>query len=241
MAGFETIDPQRLLAIGLSLPFFLFSLTVHEYAHAWMAKRFGDPTAEQQGRLTLDPRVHIDPVGALCFLLSAMAGFGFGWAKPVPVVLGNCREPLKARFWIAAAGPLSNLLQAAVALPILGLLALGGAQAGVGLLGGIYLVTSEVGLPFVDVLACLAGYFFTINLLLAWFNLLPVPPLDGHHLVLATARHQIVRFMAMLQQYGPFLLLLLMLTGALEFWFWPIHWLRRELAAWLQPSVRQLF
>lgn len=238
MPPFETVDPQRLLALVLSIPFFMLSLTIHEFAHAWMAKRFGDRTAEEQGRLSFDPRVHIDPLGALCFLLSALSGFGFGWAKPVPFNLANCREPLNARFWIALAGPLSNVLQALVALPVLAILALCGAHAGFALLGGVRLITEQTGLSPLDVVACLVGYYLAINLILAWFNLLPVPPLDGHHLVMATARHEVVRVYAMLQQYGFVILLGLMFCGALDYWFKPLLWLLTHLAFVLEPALQ---
>ena len=94
-------DTSRLLVkLAITLPIFLFSLTVHEFAHGWMARRFGDHTAEDAGRLTLDPRAHIDPLGLVMFVLSSLAGFGFGWAKPVPVNLGNCRAPLRAMLWV---------------------------------------------------------------------------------------------------------------------------------------------
>src|SRR3989337_1235241 len=104
---------QRLL---LQIPALLIAVTVHELAHALVADRLGDPTARSLGRLTLNPLPHIDPLGALAFVLA-----GFGWAKPVPVNAYNLKRPVRDMAWIAAAGPLSNLITAFVGLIALGL------------------------------------------------------------------------------------------------------------------------
>lgn len=151
----------------------LLSLTVHEYAHAWVASRLGDDTAARMGRLTLDPIPHIDPLGTIVLPLVLMlsgSGFVFGWAKPVPVNPARFRRGVsmgKGMAWTAAAGPLANLAFALVAVVVVGLLLRFAPQtlsrgSGVG-----EFITSLVGL----------------NVLLALFNLIPVPPLDGSRIV----------------------------------------------------------
>ncbi len=203
---------DKLLGLCLSLPLFLFALTVHEYAHAWMAKRCGDPTAEQEGRLTLDPLAHIDPVGALMFILSSFAGFGFGWAKPVPVRLGNCREPLRAMLKIASAGPLSNLLQAVVGLALLLLLGVLGAPLQDTAFYGVEPILSGEPLGLAGILACLVSYYVHINLILMIFNLTPVPPLDGGRILVSVLPYRMARQISMLEQYG-FVIILVAYRG----------------------------
>ena len=144
---------QRLL---LQIPALLIAVTVHELAHALVADRLGDPTARSIGRLTLNPLPHIDPLGALAFILA-----GFGWAKPVPVNAQNFRHPLRDMAWVAAAGPIANFLAAFAALILI-------------------LVLKSAGmLPEVAVGAL--WYVYTFNLVLGIFNLVPLPPLDGGH------------------------------------------------------------
>jgi Zn-dependent protease len=137
----------------------LLSLSVHEFAHAWAAFRLGDYTAYSQGRLTLNPLVHIDPVGLLLPLL----GVPFGWAKPVPVNLGAVRRGVSMRSALvltAAAGPVANLVLALIATLLLGAFA-------------------RLGLGEQHALWQLCEWMVLINIILAFFNLLPVPPLDG--------------------------------------------------------------
>lgn len=151
----------------IRIPVILFALTIHEYAHGWMAYRFGDPTAEMNGRLTLNPISHIDIFGAICFFLA-----GFGWAKPVPINPRNFRNPRKDEMYVSFAGPLANLLAAFI--------------FGLALR---HLATQSMLLLSVLVL----GIF--LNTALAIFNLLPVFPLDGSHVLkgllppLAAARY----------------------------------------------------
>ncbi len=151
----------------IRIPVILFALTVHEYAHGWMAYKFGDPTAEMNGRLTLNPISHIDIFGAICFFLA-----GFGWAKPVPINPRNFRNPRKDEMYVSFAGPLANLLAAF----IFGLMLR-------------YFATQNILLLSLLVL----GIF--LNTALAIFNLLPVFPLDGSHVLkgllppLAAARY----------------------------------------------------
>jgi Zn-dependent protease len=153
----------------------ILSLTVHEWAHAFAAKRLGDNTAEREGRLTLNPLSHIDPIGTVVFpaLGAALGGFLFGWAKPVPFRPGAFRRDISVRtgiFWVSAAGPLSNLVLAVVCaagLKLLLVTAGAGALATGSLSGLTMLLQAGLGL----------------NVVLALFNLLPVPPLDGHKIL----------------------------------------------------------
>ena len=143
----------------------LASLSIHEAAHAWAADRLGDPTARLLGRLTLNPVAHIDPIGTL--LLPAIAIFTrlpiIGWAKPVPVNLNQLRHPRRDFMYIAAAGPASNLVQAVMLAAVAWLMYPGGLER--------------------SVVAQLIGLGVQINVLLALFNLIPVPPLDGGNVI----------------------------------------------------------
>lgn len=167
-----------LLAAGIML---VVGFPVHEFCHAWAAYRMGDSTARWQGRLTLDPRVHFDPVGGVMLLLTALISQGawfFGYAKPTPVNPMNLRGGRRGEAWVAAAGPLSNLVMAAiVAIP----LRLSGAVVDVG--GQSFLVPPQylAGLPerAQELIILVPFYFVMINVFLFIFNLLPVPPLDG--------------------------------------------------------------
>jgi Zn-dependent protease len=139
----------------LSLPPILFALTIHEFAHAWAADRLGDPTPRYMGRLTMNPGAHLDPLGTLMILIA-----NFGWGKPVPVDVRQLRHPKRDMLWIALAGPASNVICAA--------------------LFGIafrYLYASDL-LPWREAIFLLY-YAVQINCVLALFNLLPLPPLDG--------------------------------------------------------------
>lgn len=151
-------------SIAISLVALLLSIDVHEFAHAWAAYRLGDDTAQRMGRLTLNPLAHLDPVGTIMMLVSSLAGFGIGWGKPVPYNPRQLRvDPRTGGGLVSVAGPASNLLVASlVAVPL-------------------RLVARDVLPDLVwDMLVSLAW----INILLAVFNLLPVPPLDGHAVLL---------------------------------------------------------
>lgn len=189
--------------IGQSLIIFavlLFSLTVHEMAHAVTADWLGDPTARRLGRVSLNPAVHIDPVGTIMLpLLGLVAGgFVFGWAKPVPVNPANLKNHRQDFLVIAAAGPASNIIMAIGASMLLGLVP-GGLGASEGMAG----VMATFGFAMVQ-----------LNLLLAVFNMLPIPPLDGGNVLagilpeaLAASYDRLVR------PYGFVILIVLMATG----------------------------
>ena len=171
----------------------IFSIVLHEVSHGWVSNSLGDPTAKNAGRLTLNPLPHIDPIGSLALplflvVMSSITGGGiiFGWAKPVPVNPANLRNQKWGSVMVSLAGPASNL---AVAL-IFGLL--------LRFLGGDVLNPS---------LALLFGYIAYINILLAVFNLLPIPPLDGSHILFSLLPASLNSIKILLSQYG-FLVLL---------------------------------
>jgi len=189
-------DPAGFFAaLVLKIPALLLAVTVHEVAHGWVADRLGDPTARLQGRLTLNPLPHIDPLGALAFVVA-----GFGWARPVPVNAANFRHPTRDMVWVAAAGPLSNFAAAFV-----GLVAL--------------VLVRRAGPP--DILAePLAGmmlWVFQFNLALGIFNLIPLPPLDGGHFLPYFLPRAAGNLLRTLEQIGPLLLILLVMSGATRY------------------------
>jgi len=175
------------------------SLTIHEAAHAWTADRLGDPTARLLGRVSFNPIVHIDPIGTLLLpLLAAISHFPLiGWAKPVPVNPRNLREPRRDFMIVAAAGPISNLLQAVVAA-----LLLRAAAAGVG-------AANVYASPLVTA----AFLAVEINLLLAFFNLIPVPPLDGGNVLLGLLPPRLAAAYSGVRQWGFLVLYALLFTG----------------------------
>jgi Zn-dependent protease len=190
------------LFIGFAV--LLFSLTVHEAAHAWTADRLGDSTARMLGRVSLNPSVHIDPIGTVVFPLMAMlTGIPLlGWAKPVPVNIlnlhGNWREK---HMLIAAAGPVSNLILAVIAAILFRAFTLG---------------------PVTEVL----WYLVRLNVLLAVFNMLPVPPLDGGNVLAGLVRGSVADQIDRLRPYGFLILYALMFTGLLWRIMGPVYiWL----------------
>ncbi len=190
-------DIGQLLII---LPVLLLSLTIHEAAHAATADWYGDPTARRLGRLSLNPAVHVDPVGTVILpLLGILAGgFVFGWAKPVPVNPANLRQPRRDFLVIAAAGPASNILLAIGASWLLGAVP-GGLTAADGVAGGV---------------ATFAFAMLQLNLLLAVFNMIPVPPLDGGNVLAGLLPEWLADpYDRLVRPYGFLILLVLMATG----------------------------
>ncbi|MFN8520897.1 MAG: site-2 protease family protein [Chloroflexota bacterium] len=203
-----------LLAAGIML---VIGFPVHEFCHAWAAYRLGDSTARWQGRLTLNPRVHFDPVGGVMLLITAILSQGswfFGYAKPTPVNPMNLRGGRRGEAWVAAAGPLSNLVMAAiVAIPLRFVVSF------VHIGGQTYMVPAEFlsGLPerAQDLVILVPMYFVSINVFLCIFNLLPVPPLDGWKvlsgLVPSNVAWQLRDFEQRYATYIPFVFLVVIL------------------------------
>lgn len=185
----------------LSIVILIFSVIIHEVSHGYMADRLGDPTARLQGRLTLNPLKHIDPIGSIIVpLITSLAGFTFGWAKPVPYNPYNLKNKRSGEFLIAAAGPASNLLVAIIFGTI------------------IRFVENGAITPFIQI----ASYIVLINLVLAIFNLIPIPPLDGSKLLFAFLPQQYGRTRMFLERYAPILIIVVILF--LWQWISPIIW-----------------
>ena len=179
-------------SIAMAVPVILFALTVHEFFHAWTANRFGDPTAKMQGRLSLNPLAHLDLMGTLMLFLS---GFRFGWAKPVPVNPYNLREYRTANFWISAAGPLSNLGMAFIAGTII----------------------RFVGLPpttaYFGAFDWILYFALSINVSLAIFNLLPLYPLDGSHILESVVPREYSHYVEQFSRIAPMILMFLIFSS----------------------------
>src|SRR5438034_1892038 len=172
----------------------LLSLSIHEMAHAWTADRFGDPTARLLGRVSLNPLVHADPIGTILFPLIAMVSRVpiIGWAKPVPVVMRYLRHPRRDYVLIAAAGPASNLMLA-LAASLVGLM--------------IPVSPQTLGEPNVTApLAAILGQLIRLNVLLAVFNMIPIPPLDGGNVLAGLLPESMASVFNRIRPYG-FLLL----------------------------------
>jgi Zn-dependent protease len=194
-------DPfGALQQLVLMIPGYLLAVTLHEVAHGWVADRLGDPTARLRGRLTLNPLPHIDPLGALAFVVAR-----FGWAKPVPVDPRNFRRPIRDMTLVAVAGPLMNFVVA-----FLGLVTL-------------LVMRDHVHAPGLrEPLLGMLRIVFEFNLVLAIFNLIPLPPLDGGHFLPYLLPRGSWPLRQRLEQYGPLILLLLVFSGVTRYIVWPV-------------------
>ena len=185
------MDFFKLAIIGI--PILFFSLTVHEFSHAWTANRMGDPTAKQMGRMSLNPLVHIDLLGLLVMVGS---GFRFGWAKPVPVNPFNFRDWRKGMFLVSIAGPASNILLAIAA-------------------AAVFHLVSFVGLDpqMSNVMQQFLYFMILVNCALAFFNMIPLPPLDGSKILISLLPPRYEPFAMALERYGPMILLGIIFLG----------------------------
>ena len=188
----------------------IFAITLHEAAHGYVAKHFGDMTAYMEGRVSLNPLRHIDPFGTVALPLILLAltklvggGIIFGWAKPVPVNFANLRHPKRDMLWVAAAGPLSNFVMALIWALLV--------KVGLSLQGNYF------ALPLA--LMGAAGVFF--NIIIMVLNLVPLPPLDGGRILVSLLPQRIAWRVARVEPYGFMILILLLLTGVLGTMLWP--------------------
>jgi len=179
-------DPLGFIIIAVPL---LYSIIFHELAHGWVAYRMGDPTAKMLGRLSLNPLKHLEPMGTMMLFL-----FGFGWAKPVPVNFNQLRDKRKGMILVSAAGIITNMILAFCALFLYRLLS-----------------PSPSGIA-----GQLLYYFARINIILAAFNLIPLPPLDGSKILMGFASSSVRNFLFRFERYGLFIIIGLLYLGVLE-------------------------
>jgi Zn-dependent protease len=185
-----------ILNIAQSVPGFLMAIVVHEAAHAWMANKFGDPTAKNEGRISLNPAVHYDPWGTIFFpLMAAVTGYAMiGWAKPVPIETRNFKKYRTGLFWVSFAGALSNLLMGTLSALLLAFIATR--------------VSSDW--DYFSISLQMLKYSVHINFILAFFNLIPLPPLDGSKMVSAFLKGPTLYKYESLARYTPIFFLLVM-------------------------------
>lgn len=182
-----------LLKLSVMLVPGMLAITCHEVSHGFVAWRFGDPTARMLGRLTLNPLKHLDPIGTLMIFF-----IGIGWAKPVPVVMENLHNPRKNMIWVAAAGPITNLVLATLsALLLRGVVALGNPAA-----------LSPAAL-IIEPLVLMLAFSVYINLLLAIFNMIPVPPLDGGRVLTGLLPYRQAAAWSRIEPYGMLIIIAL--------------------------------
>ena len=190
----------------------LLAITLHEAAHGYVARHFGDPTADEAGRITLNPFRHIDPVGTILVpagilalsMLMGSSGMLFGWAKPVPVNFARLNNPKADMLWVAAAGPFMNLIMAFGWAALLKLV-----------------VSAEPGL-YTDALVHMSIAGITINAILMFLNLLPLPPLDGGRIAVSLLPDRLAWNYARVEPYGFPILLVLLFSGILGSILWPM-------------------
>ena len=181
----------------------LLAITLHEAAHGWTASKFGDHTARMMGRVTLNPVKHIDPVGTIIVplaLLIMSTGFIFGWAKPVPINFNALRSPKSGMIWVALAGPGANLIMA---------------------IGWLFVAILAININ-IPIMLKMAGAGIFINILLAVFNLLPIPPLDGSRVISALLPNPLAYKYNQLERFGFVILIGLMFIGGFSYIVWPI-------------------
>jgi len=179
----------------------IFAITVHEAAHGYVARHFGDQTAWRLGRVSLNPLRHVDPIGTILIpglLLATGSGMLFGWAKPVPVNFGQLRHPKQDMLWVAAAGPAANLLMA------------------LGWAGLLKFAELSPDLAASELLSRMGAAGISINTSLMLLNLLPIPPLDGGRIAVSLLPHNLAWKFARLEPYGFIILLALLYTRILD-------------------------
>jgi Zn-dependent protease len=184
----------------------IFAITLHEAAHGYAAKHFGDTTAYMLGRISVNPLRHIDPVGTVLvpLLTLALGGILFGWAKPVPVNFNHLRRPKQDMLWVAAAGPAANLVMALFWALVMKI--------------GLSMPESSLALP----MALMGKAGITINAVLMVLNLLPLLPLDGGRIAVSLLPPPLAYSYSRLEPYGMIILVVLLFSGALNVILWPM-------------------
>jgi Zn-dependent protease len=190
------------ISFFISIGLFFIAFTVHEFAHGWVALKLGDPTAKYSGRLTLNPLKHIDPLGTIIvpiLLYLSKSPFIFGWAKPVPVNFSRLNSPKRDIIWVGLAGPMANIIMAL----LIGLLF----RSGLSIDYNLFSILQTLGI---------------LNLVLAVFNLIPIPPLDGSRVLTGLLPYNLARSYIQLEPFGMFILIALLALGLLRIIIWPI-------------------
>jgi len=182
----------------------LFSLTIHELSHGLVANWLGDNTAKWMGRLTMNPLKHLDPVGTIMIIFTAISGFGIGWAKPVPVNPANFNNPKRDMAVVALAGPLSNILLAIIAAFMMNV--------------DMSFLMNEIRIPVIEMIK----FSFLINIGLAVFNLIPVPPLDGGRILCGILPKKMAYGFSQIEPYGFIILILLLFTNVIDIVLFPL-------------------
>jgi Zn-dependent protease len=212
------ISPDQVRAALLSLIAFIISVSVHEFGHAWMANRLGDGLPRQQGRLTLSPMAHIDPLGTILMpLVGALAPGGLvplAWGKPVQVTPSSYSPT--GRLLVALAGPAMNLILAVI-------------------VSVLFVVLGKAGVLSPAFATALVKYLIGLNLVLMFFNLLPLPPLDGGAVLTVVLPNSLQFIPRYLQRYGVLVLLILIVTPAMSILMGPAY---RFIGAWVKVLVR---
>lgn len=220
------------LKISIMLVPALLAVTLHEVAHGFLAEKLGDPTARLLGRLTLNPIKHLDPIGTIAVLV-----FGFGWARPVPVNANNLRDSRRGMIWVSLAGPTANLLQALFCALLLRAVA-----------GAVFVFPEGSRmLAFIEPIGLMAAFGLYINIILFMFNLLPIPPLDGGHILTNLLPENQARLIGKIEPFG-FLILVFLMFGT-SLWrsvfgpavFAVVAWLAGPHIAIVEQTMHLLF
>lgn len=193
---------MNIIGLLISFGLLMVAMSIHEFSHGWIAYKLGDTTAKYQGRLTLNPLAHIDPIGTIIlpiFLFIITRGqFVFGAAKPVPINYWALKNPKRDMIWIGLAGPLSNIVSALIISQILKIL------------------------PNATILSILLKNFIMINIILGVFNLIPIPPLDGSRIVMGILPIRMAKSYANLESFGFFIIMIFIALGLFNLIVWPV-------------------